>query len=47
MSRNWRKPHLFMRAGRWICFTYVGLLCIRAEGRTPREAFANWVVRHA
>lgn len=36
------KPRLFKRFGRWVCFNYVGMLCVRGWGDTPREAFAHW-----
>ena len=39
------KPRLFKRAGRWVCFNFVGMLRVTAEGATPREAFANWEAR--
>lgn len=39
------KPRLFKRAGLWVCFTFVGMLRVTAEGTTPQEAFANWKAR--
>lgn len=41
------KPRLFKRSGRWVCFSFVGMLRVRADGDTPREAFAKWEVLRA
>lgn len=41
------KPRLFKSGGRWLCFSFVGMLRVRGLGASPREAFDAWDCRMA